>query len=56
METVASNYFVKMFYTFNCILFVFRLWQEQVCQFFGLSFRERSWSSILQLKVNFLGM
>ncbi|XP_027915357.1 lysine-specific demethylase rbr-2 isoform X3 [Vigna unguiculata] len=27
-----------------------KLWQEQVCQFFGLSFRERSWSSILQLK------
>ncbi|ESW30492.1 hypothetical protein PHAVU_002G157500 [Phaseolus vulgaris] len=27
-----------------------KLWQEQVCQFFGLSLRERSWSSILQLK------
>ncbi|MQK22480.1 hypothetical protein EI013_29370, partial [Escherichia coli] len=27
-----------------------KLWQEQVHQFFGLSSRERSWSSILQLK------
>ncbi|KAK7406134.1 hypothetical protein VNO78_07753 [Psophocarpus tetragonolobus] len=27
-----------------------KLWQEQVHKFFGLSSRERSWSSILQLK------
>lgn len=42
--------------TYLCNVFDFRSWQEQVRQFFNLSFRDRTWSSLLQLKVYFLNV